>query len=245
MINWTFKELDGAESTQRAANELAEKGAPEGTTVVARFQTAGEGRLGRVWASPPGGLYMSFILRPDKIAQPESIPLVSALAVVQGVSASTGLKPRIRWPNDIMMGFRKLGGVVADAQSYHDRITQVVVGIGVNCNATISGLEPGSGEATSLLEELDHPVEISEVKNSTLGAFAALYERLRVDEDLTPLWTENVGTLGKSVTLKLRADKEPFPCQVADITSDGGLIVMRDHAGTVVYAEDVEWLRES
>ena len=47
------------------------------------------------------------------------------------------------------------------------------------------------------------------------------------------------------MTLKLRADKEPFPCQVADITSDGGLIVMRDHAGTVVYAEDVEWLRES
>jgi BirA family biotin operon repressor/biotin-[acetyl-CoA-carboxylase] ligase len=188
---------------------------------------------------------MSFILRPEGIEQPESIPLVSALAVVQGVSSSTGLKPRIRWPNDIMVGFRKIGGVVAEAQSYHDRVTQVVVGVGVNCNATISGLEPGSGEATSLLEELDHPVEILEVRNSILEAFAVLYGRLSEGQDLTPLWTENISTLGKAATIKLRTDKEPFQCNVVDITSDGGVIVLRERAGTVVYPEDLEWLRES
>jgi BirA family transcriptional regulator, biotin operon repressor / biotin---[acetyl-CoA-carboxylase] ligase len=244
MINWTIRELEGTESTQKAANELAAKGAPEGTTVVARFQTAGQGRLGRAWASPPGGLYMSFVLRPDKVQRPESIPLASALSVVEGVASSTGLKPRIRWPNDVLLGFRKLGGVIADAQSYHDRVSQVVVGVGVNCNATISGLEAGAGEATSLLEELDHQVEIPEVRNSILNSFANLYERLKAGEDLTPLWTQSVGTLGKSVTIKLRADKEAFPANVVDVTSDGGIIVVRDRAGTIVYSEDLEWLKE-
>jgi BirA family biotin operon repressor/biotin-[acetyl-CoA-carboxylase] ligase len=245
MINWTFVERDGVTSTQALAEELAAKGAPEGTTVVARYQTAGSGRLDRLWDSPPGGLYMSYVLRPGKMEQPESIPLASALAVVQGVGSSTGPKPLIRWPNDIMVGSRKLGGVIAHAQSYHDRVTQVVVGVGVNCNATISGLEAGSGAATSLLEELDHPVEIAEVRDSILSTFADLYERLTKGEDLTHLWTENVGTLGKSATIKLTADKEPFQCNVVDITSDGGIIIMRDHAGTVIYPEDLEWLRET
>ena len=245
MPKWSFVERGEVDSTQLVARELASKGAPEGTIVVAKSQSTGRGRQGRAWVSPPGGLYMSFILRPGSIRSPEALPLVAALAIVDGVRSLTGLPARIRWPNDIMVGSKKLGGVIAAAETQGREVALVLVGVGVNCNATISGLPSPGGEATSIAEEVGNDVEIPMVRGSILESFSRLYERFRAGDDLAPLWKESVSTIGKSVTIKMRAGETPFSCDAVGIASDGGLVVSRSGVQSTVRAEEIEWLRET
>jgi BirA family biotin operon repressor/biotin-[acetyl-CoA-carboxylase] ligase len=244
MVAWSFVELDGVGSTQEIAKGLAAKGASEGTTVVAKSQSSGEGRLGRPWVSPSGGLYMSFVLRPEDISKPELITLVTAVAVVDGIKQSTGLDTAIRWPNDIMTRGKKLAGVIAEAQSYKQEITQVVVGVGVNCNANVSDAEGLGNEATSLAEELGKYTDVSELKNSILDSFSYLYDRWRAGEDMIPLWKGHVATLTKHVSIKLKTDETAFSFQAAGIDSEGNLVVNKDGRQSIVRAEDLEWLRE-
>ena len=244
MVNWTFVELDEVGSTQAVAKGLAAMGAPEGTAVVAKSQSSGEGRLGRTWVSPAGGLYMSFILRPRNLPSPELVSLVSALAVVQGIKSSTGLPTKIRWPNDVMVGQKKLAGIMAEAQSYKHEITQILVGVGLNCNAPLGNINAGGQEATSLVEELGRPVEISELKHSVLDSFSTLYERWKAGEDLVPLWIESIGTIGRPVTYKMKTDETTFSSEAVGVDSEGRLLVTKNGTETALRAEDLGWLRE-
>ncbi|MDA4119014.1 MAG: biotin--[acetyl-CoA-carboxylase] ligase [Thaumarchaeota archaeon] len=237
-------ELDDVDSTQAIAKGLAAKGAPEGTTVVAKSQSSGKGRLGRSWVSPTGGLYMSFILRPGGISKPELITLVTAVAVVDGIKHATGLDTAIRWPNDIMARGKKLAGVIAEAQADRQEITQVVIGVGVNCNAKISDANGLGKEATSLAEELEKHTEISALKNSILDSFSYLYDRWRAGEDMMPLWKGHITTLEKSVSIKLKTNETAFSYQAESIDPEGSLMVTKDGKQTVVRAVDLEWLRE-
>ncbi len=245
LVSWTFTELYETGSTQAVAKGLAAMDAPEGTAVIAKSQSSGHGRHGRGWASPVGGLYISFILRPRNIPKPELVSLVTAIAVVKGVRHSTGLSTKIRWPNDIMAGPKKLGGVIAEAQFNKQELVNIVVGVGLNCNTPMEGSEVAGGQATSLIEELGRPFEISDLKHSVLDSFSELYSRWQAGEDMLPLWKEHVGTVGKSVTVKLKTDETAFSFQVVGLDSDGGLIVIREGETKVLDAEDVEWLREN
>ncbi len=243
MVTWNFVELDDVGSTQAVARGLAAMGAAEGTTVVAKSQSSGEGRLGRPWVSPSGGLYMSLVLRPANIPRPELATLVSAVAVLQGVKRTTGLDTTIRWPNDVMVRGKKLAGVIAEAQSFKHEVTQIIVGIGVNCNAPVSDAEVAK-EATSLVEELGRLLEVSELKHSILDSFSPLYDRWRSGEDLLPVWKRHVATIGKPVSIKMKTDETPFSYVAEAIDPDGNLVVARDGETRAVAAEDIEWLRE-
>lgn len=188
---------------------------------------------------------MTFILRPRNLQKPELISLVTALAVVYALKSSTNLSPTIRWPNDVMVGAKKLGGILAEAQSYKQEITQILVGVGVNCNSPVVGIDPTGGDATSLIEELGKPIELSELKNSILDSFSGLYERWKAGENLAHLWVENVATVGKMITVKTKTAGNPFSCQALAIDPDGGLVVLKDGASTTFHSEDLEWLREN
>ena len=128
-----FETLD---STNDLAKELAVQGAPEGTVVVAEAQTGGRGRLGREWDSPPGvGLYVSLVLRP--MLPPMELPqitLTTAVAVVRAVRRVAGVAPGIKWPNDLLLNGKKLGGILTEMETESDRIRHVVVGLGLNVN---------------------------------------------------------------------------------------------------------------
>ncbi|MDE1853992.1 MAG: biotin--[acetyl-CoA-carboxylase] ligase [Thaumarchaeota archaeon] len=244
MVTWTFEELDEVGSTQAIAKGLASMGAAEGTTVVAKSQSSGAGRLGRAWISPAGGLYMSFVLRPGNIPRPELITLVSAVAVVEGVKRATGLRPSIRWPNDVMVNGKKLAGVIADAQSFKQEVTQIIVGVGVNCNASVSELAALHGEGTSIEEELGKKVEVSELRHAILDSFSGLYDRWKAAEDLRPVWQGQVATLGREVSIKLKTEENPFACTAREIDADGNLVVSREGEAATIRPEDLEWLRE-
>src|SRR5262249_51148011 len=139
-LTGTWRRIDwhaSLDSTQRRATELARDGAEEGTTVIAETQTAGRGRLGRRWHSPPGlNVYASVILRPA--LPPSEVPqvaLVAGLATARAVAAATGLDARVKWPNDVLLDGRKVAGILTEMEAELERVRFVIVGIGVNVNA--------------------------------------------------------------------------------------------------------------
>jgi len=172
--------LAETDSTQRVARDLARDGAPEGTVVIAEAQTAGRGRLGRTWHSPPGqSLYCSVVLRPtvDPAAVPQ-LALVAGIAVAVTVVEVTGLAATIKWPNDVLVGGRKIAGILTEMEAEVERVRHVVCGIGVNLNVPADGFPPElADKATSLLAQSGRPVDRAAFTGRLLGALEARYGR--------------------------------------------------------------------
>ncbi len=139
-------------STNDRLKELARGGAPEWTVVAADAQTAGRGREGRVWQSPPGGLYLSVLLRPGAAPAP-LLPLAAGVAVAEAL-AGLGAACTLKWPNDVLASGRKLAGILAEASSSAAGVEWVALGIGVNVALDLDAL-PGDlrGAVTSLHAE--------------------------------------------------------------------------------------------
>jgi BirA family biotin operon repressor/biotin-[acetyl-CoA-carboxylase] ligase len=170
-------------STNDVAAKLADRGATEGTTVVALSQTAGRGRFGREWFSPPGaGLYVSVICR-SRPAAPY-LTLAGGVAVAEGIRRATGLPVQIKWPNDIVAADavmrgrrRKLAGILAEASSGSEGVQHVVLGFGIN-------LRPAAypraiaDRASSIETELGRPADAGPVLAETLVALAEIMEPL-------------------------------------------------------------------
>ena len=162
-------------STNDVAAALADRGAATGTTVVALAQTAGRGRLGRAWFSPPGaGLYVSVICR--EAAATPLLTLAAGVAVADGIRAASGLPVEVKWPNDIVVPAdgaavrpRKLAGILAEASSGSDGVQFVVLGYGVNVRRAAYPLEIAD-RATSLEAELGRPVDAGALLAETLAA---------------------------------------------------------------------------
>ena len=156
--------LESTGSTNDVAARLAESGAEEGTIVVADMQTAGRGRHGRVWFSPAGaGLYASIIIRPAQAMAGEERPaalltLAAGVAIAEAVRAVTGLPARIKWPNDVLVGPRKLAGILAEAAMQGGTLQHIVLGFGVNLRAAAYPPEL-SGRTTSIEAETNRPAE--------------------------------------------------------------------------------------
>lgn len=174
-------------STNDEAKRLAAGGASEGTVVIAERQTAGRGRRGRAWASVPGNLFVSVVLRP-KLAPAAVPPLAPAmgLAVALAVEDVAPLSAELKWPNDVRVGGRKVAGVLCESVVSGSSLAAVIAGIGVNVGAE---LPPELAEiATTLSREAVRNVRRSEVEEALLsridevygrfvaGGFAALHE---------------------------------------------------------------------
>ncbi len=181
-VHW----LETTSSTNDMAAHLAQLGADEGTTVVAEAQTSGRGRHGRVWFSPPGaGLYVSVILRPaGGIAREDNpaalLTLASGVAVAEAVRAVTGLPAEIKWPNDVVIGRRKLAGILAEAVAQAGELQFIVLGFGVNLQATAYPPELQS-RVTSIEAETSRPADRALMLAEILAAIAERYADLRAE----------------------------------------------------------------
>src|SRR3954471_8791391 len=150
-------------STNDIAASLAENGAQQGTTVLASSQSAGRGRFGRAWFSPPGaGLYVSIVCRDGRVAP--FLTLAGGVAVADGIRNATGLPVQIKWPNDIVIQDRRaverrnLAGILAEATSSVDGLQYVILGFGINLGPAAYSPEL-SQRATSIEVELGRPVD--------------------------------------------------------------------------------------
>lgn len=230
--------LEETPSTNTAALALAQTGAEEGTVVVAERQTAGRGRLGRRWFSPSGeNLYCSVILRPtpapDRMAEWLSwAPLISAVAAARAVQTVSGLSPSLKWPNDILVGHRKLGGVLCESNGSHTHGTFVVVGIGLNVNTKREDFpDELRAIATSLAAEAGHSFNRAVLLAALLAELEATAESLLLGKPTTlvHMYTARCSTLGRQVRVNL-AGGESIEGLADSIAPDGSLRVIRDQS---------------
>jgi BirA family biotin operon repressor/biotin-[acetyl-CoA-carboxylase] ligase len=213
-------------STNDRAIDLAESRAPEGTVVVAEEQTAGRGRLGRPWVSPRGGVWLSVILRPDlPLPRVPLIGLAASVAAARSILTTTGLAARVKWPNDVLVGGRKVVGVLLEAGAEGE---WVVVGIGVNANVSHAALPKGAGyPATSLQELLGRPMDRVALLQALLGELERGYDGLRLGDTPSVLrrWREMSDTLGRNVRVETAAGA--IEGVAADIDGEGALLIER------------------
>lgn len=227
--------VDEIDSTNRVLREWAEAGASEGTVLVAEYQAAGRGRRGRTWEAPPGtGLLLSLLLRPARDVQ--LIPFVTACALAEAIEVVTDLDVRLKWPNDVRVGGKKVAGILAEAYSF-DTETVVVVGTGVNVRvpADVVARFPS---ATSLSLETQRPVERVPLLIRFLEMWEATYDLLQTGEWALDAWKTRSDMLGSKIDV-VDGDAR-WVATAVDVADDGALLV-QDNAGDVVrlYAGDV------
>jgi len=165
------------DSTNRVAMEMAERGAPHGTVVVADAQTAGRGRRGRSWVSPPGkNLYVSLLLRPPvPTVEAPRLSLVAGVALADAIEAM-GVPASLKWPNDLYLGERKAAGILAEMASDPDGVRHVVIGVGLNVNMEAADFpQELRGRATSLQIAAGRAYHRVDVLARWLDAFGARY----------------------------------------------------------------------
>lgn len=166
MFGRAFRYYDEIDSTNLEAKKLASEGAPEGTVIIAEAQSAGRGRLGRRWTSPAGkGLLFSVVMRPDlPMSDAHLLTLVAATAAAEAVETQTGVPIRIKWPNDLYVDDRKVGGILLEISGEQDDIDWVVVGMGLNVNTEYAELPvPLRRTAASLKMAAGRPIDRSEL----------------------------------------------------------------------------------
>ena len=164
------------DSTNEAAAELADEGSPEGTIVLCREQTAGRGRGGHGWYSPrDAGLYMSLVFRPRQMLHPSLISILSGLGIAERLDTTfKGLRPGIKWPNDVVAAGRKLGGVLAEAAWSESHPRHLVIGVGINVRPlSVDAPAEVLDRATALDTELDREVELIEVADAVIAGLEA------------------------------------------------------------------------
>lgn len=231
-------------STNAKAKELAIAGAEEGTLVIADCQTAGQGRSGRHWFSPPGlGLYVSQIIRPKVPSELAfGAHMVASLATVQ---AADSLRPQsvvgLKWPNDIVVEGRKLAGVLADVGFRAGLLDWCVVGIGLNVNHTSKDFPLElRDKAISLRQICRRRVDRLEILMTLLEAFSGWYDRFLETgiEGLTPHWVERSTILGRAVRVETAG--EAYVGTALRLEPDGALRVqLESGAEEVLHAGDV------
>lgn len=233
-VLYLFEEIG---STNEVAFELARNGAPEGTVVIADSQTQGRGRLQRRWISPPGvNLYISVIFRPSIAAK--NVPfltLVASIALAETIK-NEGANTLIKWPNDILINWKKVAGVLTAMQPRGDEVDFVVVGVGVNLNMTRETMKKEMGEvaeiATSLREELGHEIERARFTADLINEIEMWYQRF-LKNGKPPIikeWMRRWGAINRRVQVKF--NETVVEGTASGIDENGYLLIKKDDGTT-------------
>jgi BirA family transcriptional regulator, biotin operon repressor / biotin---[acetyl-CoA-carboxylase] ligase len=213
-------------STNDIVTYLAVSGAREGVVVFAESQTKGRGRHGRTWASPRGkGLWFSVLLRPNLPANAMSrLTVAASVAVARALRQFTNLDARIKWPNDILIGERKVAGLLTELHT-----GAAVLGIGIDVNCMRADFPPEvAGLATSLLIETGNAVDRAALAAAVLHALDVSYRQALADfEPVIAEWAQWCRTLGRQISVKTGTRRVEGHAQALD--GDGALLLRRDN----------------
>ena len=224
---------DSVSSTNDVARELAASGASEGTCILAREQTAGRGRQGRSWSSPPGeGLYLSLILRPRiKAADSGVITLAAAVAVAETLMLDFGVPADIKWPNDVLTSSRKICGILVESAIEGDRLQYAVMGIGVNV-AQASFPHELADSATSLLIETGRKIAPEEFAEPLLERLERWYRTSTDQRDQVILRWEQLSSYARGRAVRVESSGDSIEGMTRGLTAGGALIVELDTGET-------------
>ena len=228
---WVAKEVlyfDTIDSTNTKAQELAEKGYPSGTLVVADKQESGKGRRGRSWVSPSGtGIFMTLMIKPDINPNNASmLTLVAALAVAKAITSVTGEEAMIKWPNDIVVNGKKVCGILTEMNAQFDYINHIVVGIGINVHNESFPEEISQMASSLMIEAGGKRFHRAQIIAETMSYFEQYYDTFLKTQDLSALVREYDELLvNRNKSVRVLDPKEPFDGKAMGITHKGELIV--------------------
>ncbi len=224
-------------STMTAAKQEAQKGALEGTVIIADEQTAGRGRKERIWLSPKGGIALSIILRASLSNLP-SLIMVASLAAAHSIKDVTRLKPQIKWPNDVLINGKKVCGILIENDIRGGKVDYAIIGIGINVNIRMTDFPEIQPIATSLSDELGRDVSRVEIVQHLLAHLERLYLSLQAGGSVYEEWHNNLATLGRKVQVKTGGTTYKGIAEA--VARDGSLLLrLPDGSLTKVVAGDV------
>ena len=219
-------------STSDIVEKLARDGVDEGIAVFAESQTRGRGRLGRKWVSPSGkGLWFSILLRPRiRLQEATQLTVASGVALRRAIESETGLQATIKWPNDILVRGKKVGGILTELKAELDRVAYAMVGIGVDVNLNANDF-PGDLKktATSLKLESGAAIGRAELAVRILRELDSDYRRIREDalEAVADEWEKHCATIGHQV--QIRVGDRQIRGRAESLADDGSLLVRTEH----------------
>ena len=216
-------------STMDVAWDVAGRGAGHGTVVVAGVQTAGRGRFSRRWVSDRGeSLLMSVLLRPDARVAP-LLGIAAALAVGDAVDALTGTACAFKWPNDVLLGGRKVCGILVEGRTDVAGDAAAVLGVGLNVDLDGAAHPELAETAASLRAAAGRPIAVAEAERAVLAALRSRYRRCIEDPSGTVRdWAARLSTLGRTVTVRQR---NGATTGVAERVDGTGRLVLRLASG--------------
>ena len=236
---------EASTATMDVARREAQAGAPEGAIALAEEQTAGQGRMGRSWVSPAGAnIYVTLVLRPA-LEELRYISVIAPLAVCQAIEETTGLFPRVKWPNDVLINGKKVCGALTQSEIAQGAVLYALTGIGINVNMDVAAHEEIRDIATSLRAELGRDVAREEVLAAMLNHFESLYLALRRGDVVSMPWKQRLDTLGQHVRVSGPEGALLEQGVAVDADSDGSLILRRDDGSHVRIEAGEVTLRES
>ena len=212
------------DSTSNRLKALARGGAPEWTVVLADVQTGGRGREGRAWVSPPGGLYLSVLLRP-RFEKVGLLPLAAGVAVAEAAS-ELGVRTELKWPNDVLASGRKLAGILSEAASGPAGVEWVALGIGVNVSLDAASLPSEMrADVTSLAAEGAAGVSVGAVAAAVLARLAVCHDALRSGPGaVVSAWRSRAAAWWGSL-VEVRAGESALRGRLLEVDQEGALVL--------------------
>lgn len=226
--------LPCVDSTNKEAKRQALVNAPNGSLFIAEEQQSGKGRLGRNWSSPAGtGLWFTLLLRPQSIPQQVTLlTLLAGLAVSKAIRAQTGCDAKIKWPNDVVIGSKKVCGILTEMAAEMERINYVIIGIGINVNQK-EFPEELRVKATSLLLESGKPFRRTALLQEVLTNFETLLSQLKSSGPDALLEDYKKQCISLNRTVGFTRNGQPATGTAIDISREGELIVRCENGETV------------
>ena len=231
--------LRSISSTQDWLRDWARMQAREGIILQAREQTAGRGRLNHTWESATGGLYLSVLLRPRiPLPQAQKLTMMVSLAAIDACTEVASVTPRPKWPNDLLLGRKKLAGVLTELESDGPTLRYAIIGLGLNVNNDFSG-SPLADIATSLKQATGRSHSINALAEAFARALQRRYAHLHAGAAVHHAWAQDLEPLGRQVTV-LRPNQKPLHGLAYGVSPAGALLV-RDTTGGkhIIWAGDV------
>ncbi len=224
-------------STNEVAKQQAQQGAAEGTVIIADEQTGGRGRLKRAWLTPRGNIALSIILYPS-LSCLSSLIMLTSLAVVHSIEAVTGLKSRIKWPNDVLINDKKVCGILIESDVQGNTVNYTIIGIGTNVNLRLADFPEIQPIATSLSHEMGREVSRLSVIRHLFIEVERLYLALSAGESIYEEWRDRLVTLGKKV--RVTAGETIYEGVAESAARDGSLLLRGpDGSLTRIVAGDI------
>ncbi len=231
--NFIFEATVG--STMDLARDAATRGAPEGTVAAADEQTAGRGRLGRSWVTPPAvNLASTIVVRPPHSVL-RDIAMIAPLAICHAIQDIVAIRPDIKWPNDVMIGGKKVAGVLIEVpEASAPDAAVVLVGAGINVNFDPRQFEDIRDIATSVKVECGHEVDREALLAAYLAHFERHYDGARAGESMRDRWRERLVTLGQPIHASWPGGEADG---IAEDVDESGALIVRTSSGATITVE--------